>query len=123
MVTKTLFKTLKRLFKNHLSRFITITCIVVVSIGFMSGIGEVKNKVDYSTNYYYHEHNLFDLNIKTKKEIGFTTQDIDKLKDIYGENNLITSTIYDQSELNFHFYHNSILCYNDFHTYQNNDIR
>ena len=95
---KTQFKTLKRLFTNHLSRFITIVCIVIVSIGFMSGIGEVKNKLDSSNNYYYEENNLFDLNIKSKKESGFTNEEIQTLKSIYGENNLSTATIYDEMD-------------------------
>ena len=38
-------KTVFRLFKKHLTRLTTIIAIVAVSIGFMSGVGEVENKI------------------------------------------------------------------------------
>lgn len=92
---KTQFKAAKRLYRRHISRFITIICIVIVSIGFMSGVGEVENKVNESNNYYYNEYNLSDVNIKSKNPTGFTKDEVNKVKEYYGEENVYTALCYD----------------------------
>lgn len=100
MVMSAQVKASKRLYLHHLSRFITIICIVIVSVGFMSGIGEVKNKLQVSNNYYYDEYNLFDLNIKNKTPYGFTKDEIQKIKNLYGEENIETAICFDEENDN-----------------------
>lgn len=105
----TQFKAAKRLYLRHISRFITIICIVIVSIGFMSGVGEVENKIHASNNYYYQQNNLFDLNIKCKNPTGFTPDEIAVIKDEYGKDNVYESLCYDIADENdiitrYHYY-------------------
>ena len=95
MVVKAQLKASLRLYLKHISRFITIMCIVIVSIGFMSGIGEVENKLIASNNYYYDEYNLADINIKSKSDFGFSSNDINLIKEAYGEDNVNTAICYD----------------------------
>lgn len=108
-MVKTQTKVSKRLYLKHLSRFITIILIVIVSVGFMSGIGEVKNKLIKSNNYYYTEYNLHDINIKNKNGV-FNVDDINKLTELYGDNNIEKAICYDtineNNELTRIYYYN-----------------
>lgn len=106
---KTQFKAAKRLYRRHISRFITIICIVIVSIGFMSGVGEVENKINESNKYYYNECNLFDINIKSKSPLGFTQDEIKLIQDEYGMDNVYKALTYDLLDDNeaitrYHYY-------------------
>ena len=92
------FKTILRLLKGQLSRLITLTLIIMVSIGFVSGIGEVKTKINEATNKFYAQENLMDLNIK--KVSGFSTEDINFLINTYGQENV-----------SFGFFNFDILCF------------
>ena len=68
MVMKAFGKTTFRLFKKHLVRLITIIAIVTVSIGVVSGIGEVENRIKLAITDYYKEQNVSDFIIKSKPE-------------------------------------------------------
>ena len=54
-------KTAIRLLKKHIVRFFTIIAIVLVSIGFVSGVGEVTNKISVATKHFYAEQNVSDI--------------------------------------------------------------
>lgn len=77
-----------RLFKKHIVRFFTIIAIVVVSVGFMSGVGEVENKVKLGIKNYYQEQNISDFNLKSKSPAGFTEEQISWMQNRFGENNV-----------------------------------
>ena len=66
MVMNTHFKVFRRLFKKHLSRFFTIIAIVIVSVGFMSGAGQVEYQFNSTLVTTYNENNISDLDVKSK---------------------------------------------------------
>lgn len=89
-----------RLFKRHLSRFFTIIAIVVVSVGFMSGLGEVKGKIDDAINIRYSTQNVSDFNIKSKNNFGFLESEINYFQDKFGAENVSKLMCFDIEETN-----------------------
>ena len=87
---KTYLKTLARAFTRHVTRFLSIIFIVVVAVGFISGIGTSADKIRYSLTDYYKAQNVSDLILRTKDENGFKSEDITKLEEAYGKNNVNT---------------------------------
>lgn len=90
---KTYLKTLLRTFRKHLTRFISIIFIVIVSVGFISGIGSSADKIKYSMTDYYKAQNVSDLIIRSTSPTGFSREqlsEIDKLKETYGDKNVAT---------------------------------
>lgn len=90
---KTYLKTLLRTFRKHLTRFISIIFIVIVSVGFISGIGSSADKIKYSMTDYYKAQNVSDLIIRSTSPTGFSREqlsEIDKLKETYGGKNVAT---------------------------------
>lgn len=90
---KTYLKTLLRTFQKHVTRFISIIFIVIVSVGFISGIGTSADKIKYSLTDYYKAQNVSDLIIRSMAKEGFSGSQltgIESLKEIYGGNNVAT---------------------------------
>ena len=77
-----------RLFFKHFARFLTIIAIVIVSIGFMSGVGELEHKIYTATNDNYHKYNMSDLYVKSKNVMGFSAQEKTALTQKFGEENV-----------------------------------
>lgn len=86
---KTYLKTFARTFKKHATRFISIIFIVLVSVGFISGIGTSTDKIKYSLTDYYKAQNVSDLIVKSTKSegfsMGFSKEEVDAVKEFYGE--------------------------------------
>ena len=87
-----------RLFKKHIARFITIIAIVVVSVGFMSGVGEVEPKIESTINNYYKSQNISDLYLKSKKQAGFSVDELAEIENTFGENNIMKLFTYEFKE-------------------------
>lgn len=90
---KTYLKTLLRTFQKHVTRFISIIFIVIVSVGFISGIGTSADKIKYSLTDYYKAQNVSDLIIRSTSKEGFGESQltgIESLKETYGGNNVAT---------------------------------
>jgi len=92
---KTYLKTLVRTFKKHITRFISIIFMVLVSVGFVSGIGSATDKINYSLSDYYAARNVSDFIVKSKSEDGFLEEQIAKVKDMYGANNVNAGMSFD----------------------------
>ncbi len=92
---KTYLKTLLRAFKKHATRFISIIFIVLVSVGFISGIGTSTDKIRYSLSDYYKSQNVSDFIIKTTAEDGFSEEEIKAVRSLYGEENVNTGAAFD----------------------------
>lgn len=84
-----------RLFKKHLARFFTILAIVFVSVGFMSGVGEAEKSLQKKSNEVYFEQNVSDLYLKSKKSKGFSAEEIEKIENTYGANNIMKTYCYE----------------------------
>ena len=84
-----------RLFKKHIARLITIIAIVIVSIGFMSGVGEVQPTIKKTINKHYKTYNVSDLYLKSKKPTGFSTEEIANIETMFGSENIIKTFCYE----------------------------
>ncbi len=81
-------KTLVRIFKKQFARLLSIIFMVVISVGFIAGIGSAVDKINYSLTDYYISQNVSDFIIKSKNENGFSNEDIEKVKTKYGNENV-----------------------------------
>lgn len=89
-------KVLIRLFKKHISRFLTIVAIALVSIGFMSGIMEIENKIDTAIDRFYESQNLSDLYLKSKRMTGFSAEELEFISFHFADEHQMKSFSYDQ---------------------------
>lgn len=92
---KTYLKTLWRAFTKHKARFLSLILIVVVSVGFISGIGSSRDKINYSLSEYYADNEVSDFIVKSKLGDGFTDGDIAKITDIFGEESVFVGASVD----------------------------
>lgn len=88
MVMKTYLKTLVRMFKKHAARLLSIIFMVLISVGFIAGIGSAVDKINYSMTDYYRAQNVSDFIIKSKESEGFTKEQLADVKARYGEQNV-----------------------------------
>ncbi|MCI8819772.1 MAG: ABC transporter permease [Clostridia bacterium] len=73
MVIKNYFKMLFKTFGKHIARLLSLIVMVLISVGFVAGIGSAQDKIDYSLTGYYKSRNVSDYIIKSNK--GAFTQD------------------------------------------------
>ena len=85
---KTYLKTVRRMFKKNISRFISIIFIVLIGVSLTSGVGSSTGKIKDSANDFSHDRNVSDIIVKAKTEEGFSVAQITALKDEYGEENV-----------------------------------
>lgn len=81
MVIKTYLKTLWRMFEKHVTRFLSIIFMVLVSVGFVSGIGTATDKIDYSLSDYYKSQNASDFIVRSTTQSGL---DAEKMEGYFG---------------------------------------
>lgn len=91
---KTYLKTLARTFKKHITRLLSIIFIVVVSIGFISGIGSASDKISYSLTDFYKSANVSDFIIKSKSG-SFDDGAVALVRGEYGEENVVCGAVLD----------------------------
>ncbi len=70
---KNYFKMLLKTFGKHIARLLSLIVMVLISVGFVAGIGSAQDKIDYSLTGYYKSRNVSDYIIKSNK--GAFTQD------------------------------------------------
>lgn len=85
---KTYLKTVRRMFKKNISRFISIIFIVLIGVSLTSGVGSSTGKIKDSANDFSLSGNVSDIIVKAKTEEGFSKAQITALKDEYGEENV-----------------------------------
>lgn len=85
---KTYLKTVRRMFKKNISRFISIIFIVLIGVSLTSGVGSSTGKIKDSANDFSLTRNVSDIIVKAKTEEGFSVAQIAALKDEYGEENV-----------------------------------
>ncbi|MCD8286644.1 MAG: hypothetical protein LUD50_05410 [Clostridia bacterium] len=78
---KTYFKTLARMFKQHAARFISVILIVLIAVGFISGLGSAGTKMTTSMTSYYQAQNVSDFIAKSTSDSGFTEDQIRAAED------------------------------------------
>ena len=83
-------KTTFRLFKSQITRFLTLVLMLFISVSFMTGIGESQSKIQSSLTQYYQTQNIPDFILKSHNANGFTEDEINTLKQQYGDNNVMS---------------------------------
>lgn len=83
MVIKTYLKTLWRMFEKHVTRLLSIIFMVLISVGFCSGIGMAPDKIDHSLDDYYKSSNASDFIIKSTSQSGFTAEEISAVEKLF----------------------------------------
>lgn len=83
-MVKTYLKTLVRVFKKHITRFLSIVFMVLISVGFVSGIGCSVDKINFSLTDHYKTQNVSDLIIKSTNG-AFSNEETAAILARYGE--------------------------------------
>ncbi len=80
---RTFIKTIFRDFKKNFTRLIAIVAIMALGVGFLIGLLSSTPDLQGSMDQYYDNSNLFDIQLKST--IGFSSSDMDSLKEaVYG---------------------------------------
>lgn len=85
MVIKTYLKTLWRMFEKHVTRFLSIIFMVLISVGFCSGIGMAPDKINHSYDDYYKSRNVSDFILRCTTEEGLSPDAVENLKKYFGK--------------------------------------
>lgn len=83
---KTYLKTLVRVFRKQFTRLLSIIFMVVISVGFVAGIGSAVDKINYSLTDYYRDQNVSDFIVKSENDAGFSAEQIEALNGKYEVN-------------------------------------
>ena len=63
-VVKTYFKIVRRMFRKQLTRLLSLIGVILISVGFVSGIGSPTDMIKDSIENYYKNQNVSDFIIK-----------------------------------------------------------
>lgn len=77
------------MFKKHVIRLLSLIGIVLISVGFISGIGSPSDMIKDSVENYYKSHNVSDFIVKSKTG-SFSEEQISAVKARYGDLNVQT---------------------------------
>ena len=88
-MVKTYFKTVRRMFRHQLIRLLSLIGVILISIGFISGIGSPTDMIQDSIENYYRDRNVSDFIVKSKSG-NFTDDQISAVRAHYGANNVNT---------------------------------
>ena len=88
-MVKTYFKTVRRMFRHHLIRLLSLIGVILISIGFISGIGSPTDMIQDSIENYYRDRNVSDFIVKNKSG-SFTDDQISAVRARYGKKNVNT---------------------------------
>lgn len=91
---KTYFKTVRRMFAKHVIRLFSLIGIVLISVGFISGIGSPADMIKDSVQNYYKSQNVSDFIVKSKSGT-FTEEQISAAKNYFGEENVRAGASFD----------------------------
>lgn len=86
---KTYFKTVRRMFRHQLIRLLSLIGVILISIGFISGIGSPTDMIQDSIEKYYRNRNVSDFIVKSKSG-NFTDDQISAVRAHYGANHVNT---------------------------------
>lgn len=90
-MVKTYFKVVRRMFRKQLTRLLSLIGVILISVGFVSGIGSPTDMIKDSIENYYKNQNVSDFIIKSQSKNGsFSEEDINKIKSHFGEKNVET---------------------------------
>lgn len=79
---KTQVRSVARMFKRHLARFLSLIFIVLISIGFVSGLGTAADQIRISLANYYAAQNVSDIIVKSRSSGGFTDEELRAVREL-----------------------------------------
>lgn len=88
-MVKTYFKVVRRMFRKQLTRLLSLIGVILISVGFVSGIGSPTDMIKDSIENYYKNQNVSDFIIKSQSG-SFSEEEINKIKSHFGEKNVET---------------------------------
>ncbi len=88
-MVKTYYKSFGSMFKRHITRLVSVFLMVLVSVGFTSGIGMATDKIRHSVYDEYIARNVSDFIVKSTRQTGFTEEELSLLSARYGEENFL----------------------------------
>lgn len=71
------------MFKKHVTRFLSLVFMVLISVAFCSGLGSSTDKINNSLDEYYRAKNVGDYIIKSTADDGFSDEDIEKIANLF----------------------------------------
>lgn len=83
-MVKTYFKVVRRMFRKQLTRLLSLIGVILISVGFVSGIGSPTDMIKDSIENYYKNQNVSDFIIKSQSG-SFSEEEINKIKSHFGE--------------------------------------
>jgi putative ABC transport system permease protein len=78
---KAFFLSVLRLFKEQFGRFLSLLLIATIGVGFISGLGPIKAKLEDSVSDSFKEKKVPDLVGISSNDAGFTTAELDGISD------------------------------------------
>ncbi|MCD8286648.1 MAG: ABC transporter permease [Clostridia bacterium] len=78
---KTYLKTLGRMFKRHVTRFLSLILMVLISVGFIAGVGSAADRIYISMSDYYVAQNVSDFIAKSTSG-NFTQEQVEAVEAI-----------------------------------------
>ncbi|MCD8293861.1 MAG: ABC transporter permease [Clostridia bacterium] len=79
---KTYFKMFGRMFKKHVTRLLSLILMVLISVGFIAGVGSAADRIYISMSDYYGTQNVSDFIAKSTADSGFTPEQVQAVKDL-----------------------------------------
>src|SRR5574344_478580 len=70
-----------RLFKEQIGRFLSLLLIATIGVGFISGLGPIKAKLEDSVSDSFKEKKVPDLVGISSNSVGFTTAELEDIND------------------------------------------
>lgn len=92
---RTQVKSVARMFKKHLARFLSLLFIVLVSVGFISGFGMAADQMKTALSDYYAAQNVSDFIVKSRSANGFSDEDIAAVEELFPEADIQTGASLD----------------------------
>ena len=92
---KTHVKSVARMFKKHLARFLSLLFIVLVAVGFISGFGMAADQMKVSLCNYYKAQNVSDLILKSRSADGFSDKEIETISLLFPKATVETGVSFD----------------------------
>ncbi len=93
---KIYIKSLFKLIKSNLSRFITLALIIVLGIGFLVGIFSISPDLKQTADTYFKDSKMSEVYLMSST--GFLSSDIDYLEELFSEEDVIIRETYEEDK-------------------------
>ncbi len=71
------------MFEKHVARLLSLIFMVLIAVGFISGVGSATDKINDSMSDYYKARNVSDFIVKSTSDDGFSEEDIQAVEELF----------------------------------------